>query len=144
MPSFVGRVGTVLSLVIFAGCSDLTGPESLAEARRLWDDRNFSFYEYVGTRASFVGSVGPVTVTVHNDQVVRAVDASGAEVSTSGWLTIDAVFDQAARAIADDELNHIEFDEDAGYPTLVDSGDWALDGGMRLTISNLLPIGLES
>jgi hypothetical protein len=87
----------------------------------------------------FVGSTGPVTVVVVDNQVVRARDASGTEVSTSGWLTIDALFDQAAQAMSDNQLNHIEFDEDSGYPTLVDTGDWALDGGMRLTIYNLRP-----
>ncbi|MEX2109227.1 MAG: DUF6174 domain-containing protein [Gemmatimonadaceae bacterium] len=137
MPSFVGRVATVLSLVVLAGCGDLTGPKSLAEARQLWDDQNLSYYQYVGTRAAFVGSAGPVTVIVDDSQVVRVLDESGAEVSTSGWPTIEALFDAAERAIADEELNQIEFDQTAGYPTLLDTGDWALDGGFRRTVSNL-------
>jgi hypothetical protein len=137
MPSFVGRVATVLSLVAAAGCGDLTGPRALAEARQIWRDQNLSYYQYIGTRSAFVGSAGPVTVIVDNNQVVRVLDESGAEVSTSGWLTIDALFDVAERAIADDELNQIEFDQNAGYPTLVDTGYWPLDGGTRRTVSNL-------
>ena len=137
MPSFVGRLAVVLSAVVLSGCGELTGPNSLPEARRLWDDQNLSFYEYVGTRSGFVGFNGPVTVTVNNNQIVRVVDGSGADLLTSGWVTIDALFDQAAQAIVDGELNHIEFDQDAGYPTLVDTGDWALDSGARRTVSNL-------
>jgi hypothetical protein len=78
-----------------------------------------------------------VRVTVHDNQVIRVVDASGAEVSTFGWPTIDGLFDEAAQAIARDELNEIEFDEGMGFPTLVDTGDWALDGGVRRTISSV-------
>jgi len=141
MPCLVGRAGTVLSLVVLAACSDPTEPESLREARQKWDELNFSLYEYVGTRTAFVGSSGPVTVTVHNNQVVSVVDANGAEVSTFGWPTIDGLFDQAAQAIARDELNQIEFDEGMGYPTLVDTGDWTLDGGVRHTISSVRSIG---
>lgn len=138
MPSFVGRVATVLSLIL-VGCGEPVGPKTLTEAQQLWDTRNFSSYEYVGTRVSFVGFSGPVTVIVENNQVVRAVDVNGAQVSTSGWLTIDALFDQAWQAMNENELNQIEFDEHAGYPTLVDTGDWTLDGGMRRTVSNLRP-----
>ena len=137
MPSFVGRGAAVLSAMALLGCGDLTGPESLPEARQMWNDQNLSYYQFVGTRTAFIGSAGPVTVIVNNDQVVRVLDESGAEVSISGWLTIDALFERAEQAIADDELNHIEFDENAGYPTLVDTGDWALDGGIRRTVSNL-------
>jgi hypothetical protein len=137
MPRFVERVAGVLALVVLAGCGELTGPKALPEARQIWDDQNLSHYQYVGTRSAFVGSAGPVTVIVNNNQVVRVVDESGADVSSSGWLTIDALFDAAERAIADDELNHIEFHQTAGYPTVVDTGDWALDGGIRRTVSNL-------
>ena len=137
MPSFVRPAAAALFAMAVVGCGDLTGPESLPEARQLWDDQNLSTYQYVGTRTAFIGAAGPVTVFVVNDQVVTVVDESGAFRSTSGWLTIDALFDSAEQAIANDELNRIEFDEDAGYPTLVDTGDWALDGGTRRTVSDL-------
>ena len=137
MYGFVGRVTTVLSMLALAACSDLAGPEAFPEARALWDEQNLSHYQYVGTRSSFIGQFGPMTVIVDNNQVVSVLDQNGAEVSTSGWLTIDALFDAAERAIADDELNDIEFDGSAGYPTLIDTGDWTLDGGMRRTISIL-------
>lgn len=143
MPRFVGRL-MPLALMVFAGCSDLTGPQSLPAARRLWESQNISSYEYVLRRFCFCGGPeGRVIVTVVNDAVVSIVEeSSGAPVQNDGYPTIDDLFVVAEIARENDRLRAVEFDQGWGYPKRVEICCLEDDSGVRYIVTDLQPAGI--
>ena len=142
MPSFVGRVVPVAAMLAFAGCNDLTGPESLGPAQRLWESRNLSSYHYVVRRTCFcVGPVGAVEVAVHDDEVVRAFEqSSGTLLDPRSWPTVDDLFAMVQSADANDRLIKVEFHEDLGYPTRIEICCLEDDSGVRYVVTALEPM----
>lgn len=139
MPSVVRRLVPLAVIAVFAGCGDLTGPESIPAARRLWDSQNLSSYQYVTRKTCFcVFSDGPKVVTVINDQVVSVVEqGTGLSVPTVGWSTVDGLFAEAERADADHRLREVTFHQAEGYPTLIEICCREVDSGVRHVITDL-------
>lgn len=142
MRSFVGRVLPFALIALVAGCGDLTGPGDLSAARRLWESQNISSYEYVLEQVCFcIGPEEPVVVTVIDDVVVSIVEQdSGAPVQNIGWSTIDELFTYAEWARANNRLIAIEYDQDEGYPTRIETCCLENDSGGRLFITEVRPI----
>ncbi len=142
MTSIVGRIWPVVLISALSACSDLTGPRSFPEARQLWNEQNWSSYEYVTSQTCFCGfSDAPKVVTVVNDQVARVVEQStGASINIQGWSTIEELFAQAEAAAAQDRLRESEFHPTEGYPTLLEICCRENDSGVRHIISDLYPI----
>lgn len=142
MPRFVGRVVPFALMALVTGCSDLTGPGDLTAARRLWESQNISSYEYVLRRLCFCGGPeGRVIVTVVDDAVVSVVEESSrTPVENVGYPTIDDLFVVAEIARENDRLRAVEYDQDKGYPSLVDICCLEDDSGVRYVVSDLQPV----
>ena len=142
MPRSVGRLFPLALIALVAGCGDLTGPGDLHAARRLWESQNISSYEYVLRRLCFCGGPeGRVIVTVVDDAVVSVVEeGSRAPVQNVGYPTIDDLFSVAEIAHENDRLRAVEYDQDKGYPSLVDICCLEDDSGVRYVITDLQPV----
>jgi len=142
MPSFLGRLVPVAAMLVIAGCNDLTGPESLTLARRMWESQNLSSYHYVVSRDCFCdGPQGAVEVAVHNDEVVRAFEqSSGTLLDPRNWPTIDDLFAMVQSADANDSLIAVEFHEELGYPTRIETCCRANDSGVKYVVTALEPM----
>jgi len=142
MPRFVGRVMPFALIALVAGCSDLTGPGAIIPARRIWDSQNLSSYHYVITRDCFCdGPPGPVEVAVFNDEVIRAFEqGSGTLLDPRRWPTIDDLFAEVERAHAENRLLKVEFHEDKGYPTRIETCCREIDSGVTYVITGLQPM----
>ncbi len=138
MPSFVRNAGFALLLIACAACRDSSGPKSVTEAQDLWHSQNLSGYSYVATHQCFcMFPPGPVTVEVTQGQVSRVVVLStGAEIATSGWYTIDELFDRL-HVMA--QAASVTFDPRLGYPRRIEICCIADDSGSIYTASTLFP-----
>ena len=132
----VCRLAAFLALAL--SCRDSTGPKTVTQAKALWDSQGISSYVYSGTIRCFcVIPEGPVQVTVANGRVVDVTDpVSGVKYSTTGWPTVDELF-AMIQTRAPDQL---EFNEQLGYPTLVEFCCLANDSGVRYRVESLRPI----
>lgn len=102
----------------------LTAEGDLGEAAALWDERGPDDYSFVHSLSCFCGMVGPVHLTVRNDEVVAVEPRPGFSAPTGTPLdpdsfpTIDDLFD---RLLADAAQNPVRFDltfdAELGYPT---------------------------
>ena len=133
MIRFVRNAGLALSLLAFAGCRDSTGPNSVRAARMLWASQNITDYSYVGSQLCFCTvPEGLVRVTVLNGKVTSAIDlATNTQVSSSGWLTVDELFDLAEQA----HPQVLEFDAQFGFPKRIEICCLANDSGSVYTVS---------
>ena len=139
MPSFVRNAGFALLVIVCAACRDSSGPKSVTEAQDLWRSQNLSSYSYVATHQCFcIFPPGPVTVEVTQGQVSRVVVlSSGAEIPTSGWYTIDELFDRLHAMTA--QPASVIFDPTLGYPRRIEICCSADDSGSIYTASTLFP-----
>lgn len=134
MTRYVRKAGFVLLLAVIASCGDATGPKSLAAARTLWNAQNLTTYSYFGSQTCFCLSSGSVVVQVTNGKVSAVNNlVSGVPVPTAGWLTIDELFDLAARA----QPEVLVFDKSLGFPRRMESCCLADDSGFVYTVSGL-------
>ena len=142
MPNFVGRLIPAAALLVFTGCNDLTGPESLTAARQQWESHDLSSYHYVVTRDCFCdGPQGAVEVAVFNDEVIRAFEhSSGTLLNPLSWPTIDDLFALVESAAANDRLIAVEYHQKLGYPTRVETCCRADDSGGTYVVTGLQPM----
>lgn len=133
LKDFVRRSSPVVFALLVASCRDATGPATLAEARSLWQSQNVSTYNYIASHQCFcVFSPDAVRVEVVDGIVFRVTAvATGAEVQTSGYYTIDYLFDWAGRI----QPNTLEFDRSFGYPTRIYKCCIENDSGFIYTVS---------
>jgi uncharacterized protein DUF6174 len=138
MLNLVRPVGPVALILALAACSDpITGPKTAEAARNLWQAQNISSYSYVAAITSFAPSPGSVSVEVTRGQVMRVtVIGSGAVISTTGWYTVDQLFDQIAAASTPPTVT---FDPTRGYPRTIERCCLADDSGSIYTASMLSP-----
>ena len=136
MARFVRNVGFALVGLAFAACGDAAGPRSVGDAEALWQSQNLSSYSYVATHQCFcVFPPGPVRVEVTEGQVSRVVVIStGAEIATTGWYTIDQLFDWVRSMTAPPSVT---FDARLGYPHRIEMCCLADDSGFVYTASTL-------
>ena len=138
MTRFVRNAGFALSLLAFAACSDATGPTSIADAEALWQSQKLSSYSYFATHECYCPfPPGPVTVYVAQGQVSRVVvQSTGAEIATTGWYTIDQLFDRLRSTTV---TPSVTFDPRLGYPRRIEICCVANDSGSIYTASSLSP-----
>jgi hypothetical protein len=146
MPSFVRPFLSAALIVAFASCHEVTAldeataPYTVVEAQNLWQSQSISTYSYVATHQCFcVFPPGPVMVEVTQGQVSRViVQATGVEISTNGWYTIDQLFDQLLSTTPPDT---VVFDARLGYPRKIERCCVANDSGSIYTASTLGRLG---
>src|SRR4051794_29215274 len=93
----------VVSLALLS-CSETVGPpSSIAEAKALWQHRAIPTYSYSASMACFCpGPSVPVRVDVADGNVVNVTDlGTHSSIATTGWYTIDELFDFAERTQAE-------------------------------------------
>ena len=130
-------------LALVVGCSDTTAPVSLSLNRVRWERQNLHDYQYTGERFCFCLPEGPVSVTVVSDQVtsVRVV-ATGAQLPTAGWYTVQQLFDLAQDYFGEEDKSvRVEYDPVLGYPTLINvTCTMIADCDVRIEVNDLGPI----
>lgn len=145
----------VLALVA-AGCSVMDGqatiratpPETLAEARALWQQRGFSAYQVQYGRLCFCAPRKlEATLTVRDGAVVafsdlrgngQPLDAEHYEITVEDFPTVAALFDAIEQA--DPAFREVTYDAARGYPVEARLGDFSLDGGIEHTLRDLTPL----
>lgn len=135
MPNFVRPVVYAAAIALLVSCSDSTAPRNAVDAQGLWRSQNIASYSYVAERVCFceVGSE-PVTIQVVQGKVSSVtVVATGAEIPTTGWPTIDELFDE----IIANPPTTVQFNAALGYPTRIDRCCLADDSGSSFTVSDL-------
>jgi hypothetical protein len=136
------RLGSVVVLSSLVGCSDSTGPVSLALNRARWEKQNLHDYIYTGRKICFCPDAGQeVYVMVLSDTVFSArVVGTTVELPKAEWLTVDQLFDLARRSYGENYENvRVEYHPELGHPTLINLScprDF-LDCGLRIEIKNL-------
>ena len=135
MPNSVRPVVYAAAIALLASCSDSTAPRNVVDARSLWRSQNISSYSYVAERVCFcLGGSEPVTIQVVQGKVSSViVVATGAQIPTGGWPTIDELFDE----IIANPPTTVQFNAALGYPTRVERCCLADDSGSRFTASDL-------
>jgi uncharacterized protein DUF6174 len=134
------RLAPVVLLALVTGCSDTTAPVSLRVNRVRWERQNLHDYAYVGERFCFCAPEGKVSVTVISDRVASVrVIATGVQLATDSWYTVDQLFDLAQRSFEEkDRTVSVEYDPELGYPTLIDIACTGIpECGERLEVSHL-------
>jgi hypothetical protein len=136
MTRFVRNGSLALSLLVFAGCGNSTGPgpQTVEEARALWASHNLTTYSYFGSQASFFGPSGPVRVDVSNGLVIGVTNlTTQAEIATTSWLTIDQLLNLAETL----QPRPVEFDRLYGFPKRVERCCMADDSGAVYAVSGV-------
>jgi hypothetical protein len=136
----------VVLLALVVGCSDSTAPVSLSFNRARWERQNLHDYQYTGERFCFCAPEGLVSVTVVSDQVtsVRVV-ATGAQLPTSGWYSVEQLFDLAQGYFGEkDKSVRVEYDPALGYPTLINvTCTMIADCDVRIEVKNLGDLAVD-
>jgi uncharacterized protein with FMN-binding domain len=137
MLNLVRPVVSAALMLGLAGCSDsITAPKTVQDAQKLWAAQKFLSYTYVAAIAAFAPA-GPVSVEVSQWQVTRVtVIGSGAVISTTGWYTVDQLFDQILAASTPPTVT---FDPVRGYPRTIERCCMADDSGSIYLASSLFP-----
>jgi hypothetical protein len=135
MRSFVRPVVYAAVIALLASCSDSTAPRNVVDAQSLWQSQNISSYSYVAERVCFcLGGSEPVTVQVVQGKVSSVtVVATGAQIPTSGWPTINELFDE----IIANPPTTVQFNAALGYTTRIERCCLEDDSGSRFTVSDL-------
>lgn len=135
------RLAPVVLLSVFAGCSDSTGPFSLAVNRARWEKQNLHEYLYTARKECYCPNSGEdVYVLVLADTVFSASTVgTGVELPRDGWYTVDQLFALAQHSSDHYDKVRVEFDPELGYPNLVELSCSArvLDCVLRLEAKNL-------
>ena len=160
---------TVGLLFIFSGCGsseDVTGVgnivssdntaqppvqqeatdlELLQAARAKWDNQDGKFYTIDSQRFCFcIGELAaPMKVSVSDDAVLAAIGIESQQLISNDIQqevkTVDSLFELIEKAITDQVLIEVEYNEEYGYPesAKLDLNAIASDGGLHITLSNL-------
>ena len=147
----------LLALVLAAaGCSAVGGPdtiqttppETLDEARALWQRRGFSGYQFHYARLCFcIPRKLEATVTVRDGAVVafddlrgdgEPLDAEEHHVTVEYFLTVAQLFEAIEQA--DPEFREVTYDAARGYPVEARLGEFARDAGIEHTLRDLEPL----
>ena len=141
------RLAIVVFLSLFVGCSDTTGPVTLALNRARWETQNLHEYLYTGRMVCFCPNSGQdVYVLVLADTVFSArVVGTAVELPKGQWLTVDQLFDLAQRSYGGEgyvERVRVEYHPELGSPTFIElsCSPNIADCGMTIEIKNLGPL----
>lgn len=114
------------------------------QQREVWAAQDIDDYRFAYSRVCFCLQRGTVQVTVRDGQItdVRQVE-NGRRVPRENWsefLTVDALFDEIAKAQARSEHTAVKFHPTLGYPVEAEIGTLANDAGVRHMLSGLTRI----
>lgn len=140
------KLAPVSLFFVVVGCSDSTGPVSLALNRLRWDQQNLHDYSYTTMRScSFCPESGQeVVVAVMADTVFSAtVLATGVNLPRDEWSTIPQLFDLVESVLEDGYASvKVDYHPELGYPTHISiTCDDALDCGLRVEAKDLNRFG---
>jgi hypothetical protein len=145
---FARRIAVLgAALVLASGCSVL-GIDSDLEAelkdqRRAWLSQGLMDYSYEFQRSCFCPSVGPVIITVRDDEVTGIVVKETGEPVTQyleGYMTITDLYDYLVESAGKSPHQMaVSFDNARHIPTLVtiDFEQNVADDELGLELSNL-------
>jgi Family of unknown function (DUF6174) len=117
------RRATLLVLVLSgAGCSDVTGPGPLDDARALWLEAGATSYSYELQPLCFCGFTNNSRVTVSNGVVTSVFDLEEQrfleDTQTQLYVPVERLFDILEEALAQDVHSlEVEYDPSLGFPT---------------------------
>ena len=144
MRSFL--VGIAVAAVVAACGADnsLTAGqlESLNSHEALWAQRSFTEYSFDLDQTKF-GLTSKVHVVVDGTTIVSVVDRTTGEPPEpdAGYVTIDELFSMAESSFGENNTRlQVEFNQQLGYPTLVQISNINPGGGYAASVSNLAPI----
>lgn len=118
-------------------------PESLSEAKQLWESHQIQDYSIEVKQFCFCGGPGHYRMTVRENTVVQLLDIkSGEEITehVTGYPTIDDNFEWLENAIeGDPEILEMTFHPIFGYPSEInyDQSFQIADEELRLEMKNL-------
>lgn len=132
-------------LLVAVACSSPLSPREqgdrdLAQHQAKWHAAGVHAYAFDYDVIAMAQRPG-VRIEVRGDTVARVVDrATGAELPTAGWPTIDSVFAEARAALARTEYHaRVMYDGTRGYPTRVEVVSDVPDTGFTLVVGGWAP-----
>jgi hypothetical protein len=115
---------------------------SLQQHETQWGERSFHSYSFDYSEAQFSTSYN-VQITVQADTVAEVLDLQTGQPPAipRTWPTIDALFNEADLIVQEGGFSvSLEYDDQFGYPTLLDVQSNNPGGGLIARSSNLQPI----
>ena len=139
-----GIVGAVIVAVVLSAChaTDESRIQAellqLSENRQKWDAQAIQDYSFDYDKVAMIFT-RPVHIEVVGGNVSRVTDrGSGAVYSNAGVPTVDSLFAEIDRAIAEPNEHLLaEYDATLGYPTTITLGSNIPDTGLSQSITNL-------
>ena len=124
--------------------SHCTGPGDLTQLRAQWHTHNLTDYQYdyrlTGFFISYAGH--PIRITVRHGAVQSAIYVETGKPlpePLNAWPTVDALFDEVARAAQAGDLIGVRYDPRLGFPTEIDLAG-PPDASGSVFASNLQPL----
>jgi len=113
----------ILGALALLGCHDATAPSPglLRLMQGKWHALGMTSYDYVYDVGCFCLGNGPYRVEVRNNIVTRVTRvATGADLPTDGWATIDGFFEQALHEMDTAFRVGISYDPKYFFPATID------------------------
>lgn len=150
----------ILSILILAvslaACWGVTesepsaAPETLSEARALWDSQELDDYRFEYERVCFCAPTQlSATVYVRADTIFRfdnlrgngePVGADTLSIDRTYFVTVDELFDRIGEGASQEQLEELLYDPELGYPRKADIGEFAVDAGVSHVLRDLEPV----
>jgi Family of unknown function (DUF6174)/PI31 proteasome regulator N-terminal len=115
---------------------------ALQQHEAQWDARSFHSYSFDYSEAQFSTNYN-VHITVQADTVAEVLDSQTGQPPAvpRTWPTIDGLFNEADLVVEEGGFSiSLEYDDQYGYPTLIDIASNNAGGGLIARSSNLQPI----
>ena len=143
MRSFLVGLAIAGALIACTGTTDVSvaALASLNRHQAQWAQRNFSSYSFDLFQEKF-GGTSNVHITVNGTTIVSVLDNPTGEppVVDAGYPTIDELFATAQAVFGQKSTTlRMEFNEQYGYPTVVQINSNTPAGPYSAQVSNLAP-----
>ena len=137
-----GTISLIAGAMAASGCHSSTSPSDdllreLARREAQWRAQGIHDYAFDYDVHAMVNTA-PVRIDVRADKVVQVVvRATGDQLGTQGWPTMDSLFVQA-RLVIDRRQDHptISYDAQRGFPTDIAAPSNVPDTGFELLVTN--------
>lgn len=147
----IRRLAAAALVAMLPACAAITLPGNapVSEHRSQWQAQHLSDYSYQFQRTCFCTEAAsqPVTIEVRGGHVSRVVSRTtgqplpNADVQPGSWPTIDDLFQQIeAMQAANVTPLVVRWDGARGYPTYIEAGTLANDGGAVTNTGGLQPL----
>ena len=125
-----------LAAVALQACGDIFGPSThgdISRAHSDWLANRPASYSFQVTVTSSMLPPRTVSVMVQNGIVTEEIDHGSGARRTSGFLTIDSIWQEILEAVEDGSLHSAKFN-DEGVPVSSNMGPWEVDGGRAFEV----------